>query len=260
MRFLLCLLPLLYLSCPEAQSSPAKANPLKIATYEIPSLSSAAPSTPGFFNLAFNKILKEIKSEFKDPVEFKFYPALRTREKFTSKEAFAILPAFAWEFSKSKKDKENYIKSVKIGTKVDILFYNKGLDPKAALAKDNTKIALVRGFPHTPKLIRRFGDKIKFVDNMLAAVKMLKSGRVELLLGDSATTFFAFSNLGIKDIEYSEKLANSRNDAYVYAQNTPKGKAFIKLINEKYLEGGYYQKFLDHIQVSIDRYNKSERD
>lgn len=221
---------------------------LIIGTYEIPGVAEQGENR-GFLIEAVDQIFLDIQKALNVEVKIEFYPPARAKAKFKDKEIFGLVPSFKWQAPKDS------LCSVKLATKVDLVFYMADIDPQKMMASNEYNIAIVRGYSYTPESLKKHKGKIKKVDSMKAAVKMLRLGRVDFILGDSATTTDELIQENIKDVRYSDKLSPNSAHARLCALDTPLGKRFIKAFNQGAEKEKVFERFWKFNRDRFEKFN-----
>lgn len=221
---------------------------LIIGTYEIPGLAEQGESR-GFLIEGMEQIFQDIQNVLDVEIKIEFYPPARAKAKFKDKEIFGLMPSFKWEAT------EDSLCSVKLATKVDLVFYMADKNPQEILATNDYSIAIVRGYPYPPASLKKHKGKIKKIDSMKAAVKMLRLERVDFILGDSATTIDELIKKEIKNVRYSDKLSPNFAHARLCAQDTPLGKRFINAFNQGAKKEKIFEGFWKFNRERLEKFN-----
>lgn len=206
----------------------------------------------GFFYETYTKAFETIKKETGIDVRLKFYPTKRALESFKDKKVFGVFPAFEANFPDLQK-----IKSLKLGLKQDALFVLKGKELEKIKQKENYKAAKVRYYHHSEKILEDCKGRIIGVDNMEAGLKMLLAERVQILIGDTSTTFELIKKWKVKDVVALPIDPKYSTPAHLFVQKSKIGIKFMDALNQYIIKNKLYEAFEDFIQThkSLDEFS-----
>ncbi len=204
-----------------SQASPKAGN--TVGSYYIPGL--IINKKEGLFIKLHHEIIRRSQLF----LEFIIEPTQRIQHSFKRDQLIGYFPEL-WQ--SIPKDKSEVVVSDSIWLKSIIVFTKKGRQSISQLTDlEGLTVGAVRGYSYG-QIEENKNINIQYVNSDIQNIKKLISGRVDAILGDSASTVSAINTLGYnKDIFYNLKQPIDILEAFYVFQNTLKGQEIRNKIN-----------------------------
>lgn len=194
-----------------------------IGSYYIPGL--VVNTKEGLFVKLHHEIIRRSQLS----LDFIIEPTQRIQHSFKRNLLIGYFPEL-WQ--NIPKDKSEIIVSDSIWLKSIIVFTMKNKQPITQLSDlEGLTVGAVRGYSYG-KVENNTSIAIQYVNNDMQNIKKLLSGRIDAIIGDSASTVAAIKSLGLTNkIFYNLKRPIDILEAFYIFQNTTKGHEIRNQIN-----------------------------